>query len=167
MDTNKNIEDWFLELVEDNKKRINQICSVYAKNEEDRRDLVQDVLINIWKSLPSFEHRANVNTWVYRITLNVCLRSKYEKVRQKKVQLENVHFEPIADVPKNEKYEHLYHCINQLNDADKAVIILFLEDLSYKEIAEIIGISENYVAVKIKRIKVQLFKCLSTLNSNS
>jgi len=156
MNEHKNIEDWFLELVEDNKNRINQICSVYAKNEEDRKDLVQDVLINIWKSLPSFEHRANVNTWLYRITLNVCLRSKYEKVRQKKVQLESVHFEPIADVPKNEKYEHLYHCINQLNDTDKAVTILFLED-----------ISENYVAVKIKRIKAQLFKCLGTLNSNS
>lgn len=165
MNSNKDIESRFSELVENNKNRINQICSVYAKSEEDRKDLVQDVLMNIWKSLPSFEHRANINTWLYRITLNVCLRSKYEKVRRTNVQLENIRFEPISDVPKNEKYEHLYHCINQLNDTDKAVTILFLEDLSYKEIAEIVGISENYVAVKIKRIKAQLFKCLNTLNS--
>lgn len=167
MNANKDIETQFLELIEDNKNRINQICSVYAKDDEDRKDLVQDVLINIWKSLPSFEQRANVNTWLYRITLNVCLRSKYENIKQRKVQLKNVHFGRITDIPKNEKYEHLYHCINQLNDTDKAVIILFLEDLSYKEIAEIVGISENYVAVKIKRIKAQLFKCLNTLNSNS
>lgn len=165
MNTNKDIESLFLDLVENNKNRINQICSVYAKSEEDRKDLVQDVLMNIWKSLPSFEHRANINTWLYRITLNVCLRSKYEKVRRTNTQLENIRFEPISDLPKNEKYEHLYHCINQLNDTDKAVTILFLEDLSYKEIAEIVGISENYVAVKIKRIKAQLFKCLNTFNS--
>lgn len=165
--TQTNTEQLFFELLENNKNRINRICSVYAKNREDQKDLVQDVLLNIWKALPRFEQRANINTWLYRITLNVCLRSKYEHVRKHKVELDSISIEPMADVPKNEKYEQLYHFIGQLEATDKSIIILFLEDLPYKEIAEIVGISENHVAVKIKRIKGKLMKCLTRENSKS
>jgi len=163
--THNDTERLFFELLENNKNRINRICSVYAKNREDQKDLVQDVLLNIWKALPSFEQRANINTWLYRITLNVCLRSKYEHAQKNKIQLDSISLETVADIPKNEKYEQLYHCIGQLEETDKSVIILFLEDLLYKEIAEIVGISENHVAVKIKRIKAKLLKCLTKGNS--
>ncbi len=157
MNTN---EKTFLMLVEQNKSKINRICSVYAKNCEDQRDLVQDVLLNIWKNLPSFEHRASINTWLYRITLNVCMRSKYEQVQKRKTKLESVHLAAVLDISKDEKYEHLYHCISKLEETDRSIIVLFLEDLPYKEIAEIVGLSANHVAVKIKRIKKQLLICL-------
>lgn len=160
MKTDSTIEQEFLELIEQNKAKINRICSVYAKDREDQKDLVQDVLLNIWKALSGFEHRANINTWLYRITLNVCLRSKYEKVQKNKIKIDSLQIEYPQEENKDEKYEHLYHCIAQLEETDRSIIILFLEDLPYKDIAAIAGISENYVAVKIKRIKARLLNCL-------
>ena len=162
MKTDSKIEQEFLELIEQNKAKINRICSVYAKNREDQKDLVQDVLLNIWKALPSFEHRASINTWLYRITLNVCLRSKYEKARKNKVEIDSIQIEYPQEENKDEKYEQLYQCIAQLEETDRSIIVLFLEDLPYKDIAAIAGISENYVAVKIKRIKARLLNCLKT-----
>ncbi len=156
-----NIETQFFELIENNKDRINRICSVYAKNSEDQKDLVQDVFLNIWKALPSFEQRSSIHTWVYRITLNVCMRSKYEKLQRSKVNLDSIKIEYPSEEPKEAKYEQLYQCIAQLAESDRSLIVLFLEDLPYKEIAQILGISENYVAVKIKRIKAQLLNCLN------
>jgi len=162
-----NMEQFFLDLIESNKNRINRICSVYAKNREDQKDLVQDVLLNIWKALPKFEHRANINTWLYRITLNVCLRSKYERNQKNNIHLESVNFIAANDKQKDVEYEQLYYCISQLPETEKSIIILFLEDLPYKQIAEIIGISENHVAVKIKRIKKKLLKCLNPNPQNA
>lgn len=154
-------EHFFLELVENNKNRINRICSVYAKNKEDQKDLIQDVLLNVWKALPKFENRAAINTWLYRITLNVCLRSKYELNRKNKTQLDSISYKIASESPQDPRFEQLYFCIGQLPNTDKSIIILFLEDLPYKQIAAIIGISENLVAVKIKRIKNKLLKCLT------
>jgi len=162
-----NMEQLFLDLIESNKNRINRICSVYAKNREDQKDLVQDVLLNIWKALPKFEHRASIDTWLYRITLNVCLRSKYEHNQKNSIQLESVKIVITDDKPKDAKYEQLYYCIGRLPETEKSIIILFLEDLPYKQIAEIIGINENHVAVKIKRIKNKLLKCLVPNHQNA
>ena len=164
---NTKIDDFFLELIKSNKNQINRICAVYAKNREDQKDLVQDVLLNIWKALPNFKNLANINTWLYRITLNVCLRSKYESSQKNKIQLNSIKLKPFVAEPKNVAYEQLYYCIGQLPETDKSIIILFLEDLPYQQIAEIIGISENHVAVKIKRIKNKLLKCLSTNQQNA
>lgn len=154
------IEQQFLTLIEHNKNRIHRICSVYAKDAEDQKDLVQDVLFNIWKGLPSFKGTSSMDTWLYRIVLNICLRSKYEKERKSKIELNGLEIIYNESEPKNIKYEQLYHCIAQLKPTDKSVIILFLEDMSYKEIGNILGLSDNHVAVKIKRIKVQLLNCL-------
>lgn len=160
MARNPEIEQQFLLIIEQNKGRIHRICSVYAKNIEDQKDLIQDVLFNIWKALPSFKGGASIDTWLYRIVLNVCLRSKYEKERKNKIQLDGLEIVYNDDEPKNMKYEQLYHCISRLKPTDKSVIILFLEDMSYKEIGNILGLSDNHVAVKIKRIKSQLLNCL-------
>lgn len=161
------MEHLFLELIEENKNRINRICYVYAKNQEDQKDLVQDVLLNIWKALPNFKQHSNINTWLYRITLNVCLSSKYERHQKDKIELESIDFKLSGEDSKSAEYEQLYYCISQLPETEKSIIILFLEDLPYKEIAEIIGISENHVAVKIKRIKNKLLKCLNPNPKNT
>jgi len=108
------MEHLFLELIEDNKNRINRICSVYAKNKEDQKDLVQDVLLNIWKAIPNFKQLSNINTWLYRITLNVCLSSKYERNQINKIQLESIDFKLTDDDHKSTEYEHLYYCISRL-----------------------------------------------------
>jgi len=158
----KQKEQQFLKVVEENQQRIQKLCSMYARTEEDRKDLVQEVILNMWKAFSSFRGEAARNTWVYRIILNVCLKKTYAISRnQNTVSIESLDFEPIQQSNNaTEKFEALKICIQQLEFSDRSIMLLFLEDLSYKEIGGIIGISENYVAVKIKRIKQKLSDCL-------
>ena len=156
-------EQVFIKILEENQQRIQKICSMYTSTPEDCQDLVQEVILNIWKAYPSFEGKSAVNTWIYRIILNVCLKKRFYRQKEKSViSLEDLKFEPKAliDTSADDKFNALKTCISQLDFSDRAIIILFLEEMAYREIAEIIGISENYVAVKIKRIKAKLAVCL-------
>ncbi len=158
-------EQAFIKILEENQQRIQKICGMYTTTPEDCKDLVQEVILNIWKAYPSFEGKSAITTWIYRITLNVCLKKRfYRQKDQATLSLEDLKFEPKTPMndSSNEKFLALKECISQLEFSDRAIIILFLEDMPYKEIAEIIGISENYVAVKIKRIKAKLATCLKT-----
>ncbi len=161
------LENAFLEGVEENKQKLLRICSVYATDEDDRKDLFQEVLVNIWKSMPSFKSDAAIGTWMFRITLNVCLRIQAKQTKKKKqfVNMDSVELSRYAghDVPYDESPELQYmrSCIKKLNEADKAVIALYLEELAYREIAEITGLTENHVAVKIKRVKKKLLNCIN------
>ena len=158
-----NKEQAFIKILEANQQRIQKICGMYTNTPEDCKDLVQEVILNIWKAYPSFENKAAINTWIYRIILNVCLKKRfYQQKKQQVISLEGLQFEPASESTdlQDDKFVALKTCINQLDFSDRAIIILFLEDMAYKEIAEIIGISENYVAVKIKRIKAKLGVCL-------
>jgi len=160
-----NKEQAFIKILEENQQRIQKICGMYTTTSEDCKDLVQEVILNIWKAYPSFEGKSAINTWIYRITLNVCLKKRfYRKKEQTTISLEALKFEPKVPIntSNDERFIALKTCISQLDFSDRAIIILFLEDMAYKEIAEIIGISENYVAVKIKRIKAKLATCLKT-----
>ena len=160
-----NQEQAFIKILEENQQRIQKICSMYTSTPEDCKDLVQEVVLNIWKAYPSFEGKSAINTWIYRITLNVCLKKRfYRQKEQRTVSLADLKFEPTStiDDSNNGQFIVLKACISQLAFSDRALIILFLEEVAYKEIAEIIGISENYVAVKIKRIKAKLGTCLKT-----
>ena len=167
---NKNQEELFLTVFERNKNRIYRICNSYSNSHENARDLFQDVLLNIWKSLSSFKNNASIDTWIFRITLNVCLRVKSKQEKQQKlfkpiesVELEN--FQEYIDNSKdNEKLKALYDCIRQLDKSDRSLILLYLEDIPYKSISEITGLSENHVAVKVKRIKNKLSSCLNSRN---
>jgi RNA polymerase sigma factor (sigma-70 family) len=162
----KELETVFLTAVEANKDRMFRICRSYSVNADDAKDLFQEVLLNLWKSLPSFKHQSNIDTWVYRVTINVCLRAKQFSDKNQKhfVRLESVNFENLEDTTDtNEKetlFQKLSECIKKLEGTDKSIILLHLEDLPYKDIAQIFGLSENHVAVKIKRIKSKLLNCL-------
>ena len=164
---NKELEHLFLKVLEQNQQKLFRICSVYSKNSEDSKDLFQDVLINIWKSLPSFESKSTIETWVYRITLNTCLRFRSNDIKKRRRfvsmdSLNNVSALTQAEhSEQKEKLIHLRNCIAQLNKADKAVITLYLEKLPYKEISNITGLTENNIAVKIKRIKKKLLNCIN------
>lgn len=155
----------FEKILEDNKERIYRFCRIYAIDPVEPQDLFQEVIFQIWKSYDSFEGRSQVSTWVYKIALNVCYRSKkrLEKISGKVVQLEAIQFIPSTDdlsVDK-EKYKALYECIEQLSDADQSIVVLYLEELPYREIANITGLTENHVAVKMKRIRKLLFDCIT------
>lgn len=157
---------FFEEILERNKHKIFRICNIYAVPPIEPQDLFQEVIFQIWKSLDSFNSNSSIDTWVYRICINVCLRSKMklDKSYSNTERLESIHFTPIdkeTDTFEQEKLKYLKECISSLNETDTSLIVLFLDDLSYKEIATITGLSENHIAVKMKRIRRKLFECIT------
>ena len=163
----KDLESIFLNALEQSQHTLFRICSSYAKNTDDAQDLFQEVLINIWKALPNFRNNADISTWMYRITLNVSLRHRTSLNRDKKrfsefkgISIESIPQGGITD-DEHQKLTFLRQCVRQLNDADKALITLYLEELPYKEISTVTGLKENTVAVKIKRIKKKLLNCIT------
>ena len=167
---NKELEVIFLTALEQNQQKLFRICSVYAKDSDDTKDLFQEVLIHIWKSMPSFKDKASIATWMFRITLNVCLRFRSNSIKKEKkfpplhsLTIGGVQAE-IENTKQSEQLTKLRNCIKKLNEADKAIITLYLEELPYKEISTILGLSENNVAVKIKRIKKKLLNCINKVS---
>ena len=153
-------QEKFIKILDENQAIINKICYGYANNSEDRLDLKQEVLIQLWKAYPKYKGDSHISTWIYRIALNTAI-SNYRKSIKKISQCEITHdiFQSIEDndsVEKKEQLEQIYYLIYRLNELERAIILLHLDDLKYKEIAEIIGISETNVATKINRIKSKL-----------
>lgn len=164
---NKQLESTFLAAIEQNQQKLLRVCSVYAEDEDDKKDLFQESLIHIWQSMSSFEAKSSISTWMFRVTLNVCLRlqSQEKKKRNRFLKMDSISFAHVAqedtDPDEQERLIHLRNCIKKLEDADKAIITLYLEELPYREIAVVTGLSENHVAVKLKRIKNKLLNCIT------
>ena len=162
-------ETIFLNALEDNQEKLFRICSIYSKDHEDAKDLFQDVLFQVWKSMEAFKGNSTINTWMFRVALNVCLRfkSKHTKIQNRYVRLNSITLENLGTEERsrddNEKLISLRKCVKKLKEGDKAVIALYLEGLPYREISSILGLSENNIAVKIKRIKLKLFNCINEL----
>ena len=136
---------------------IHHICRAYARDAEELKDFVQEVTIQLWRSHSKFENRSKVSTWVYRVTLNVCLSmAKKNKRRVESVPLDNLNFKEDIDETEKEQIELLYSTIRKLREGDRAVVLLYLENKSYKEIAEILGMTVSNVGVKVNRLKNQL-----------
>ena len=141
------------------------MCRIYRDTPEDREDLFQEIVYQLWKSFPSFQAQSSVATWLYRIALSTAL-AKYRKKSSalRTTSLENIE---IALVPSREahpKQDELYRAIATLSAAEKALITLYLDDYRYEEMADIIGISANYVGVKLNRIKQKLIYQLNPNN---
>ena len=150
----------FLSIIEVNKRIIFKICNSYCKNADDREDLAQEIIFQLWKSWSSFNANYKLSTWMYRIALNVAI-SFYRKERKTTdTVLMGDHVIEIADEQIEESLETklnaLQQFINELKPLDKALMILYLEEKPQKEIAEIMGITSTNVATKIGRIKEQL-----------
>ncbi len=155
----------FEDVLENNKEKIYRICKIYAVAPIEPQDLFQEVVFQIWKSLDSFKGNSGIDTWVYKIALNVGQRSKLklENDNEKTVRLDSILFTPVdtADHSQEERYQALRDCIAILNESDQSLMVLYLEDLPYKEIAAITGLTDNHVAVKMKRIRKLLFECIT------
>lgn len=150
----------FLSVIDANKRIIFKICNSYCKNADDREDLAQEIIFQLWRSWSSFNANYKLSTWMYRITLNVAI-SFYRKERKTtETVLMGDHVIEIADEQIEESLETnlnaLQQFINELKPLDKALMILYLEEKPQKEIAEIMGITSSNVATKIGRIKEQL-----------
>lgn len=156
----------FEEILERNKHKIYRICNIYAIPPIEPQDLFQDVVFQIWKSLDSFNNNSAIDTWIYKISINVCLRAKMNlnKIYAKTDRFDSIQFTPIEegiDTYEQELLQYLKECISSLNETDTSLIVLYLDDLPYKEIAVITGLSENHIAVKMKRIRNKLFECIT------
>ena len=160
------LETIFLTALEENQDRLLRISSSYTEDTSEAQDLFQEVLINIWRALPNFKGDSAISTWMYRIALNVSLRHRAKLNREKSrfsrlksLTIEQVVHDENESSDKNKLF-FLRSCIRTLDDADKAVITLYLEELSYREISKITGLKENTIAVKVKRIKEKLLNCI-------
>jgi RNA polymerase sigma factor (sigma-70 family) len=145
-------EGRFLALINQHQGIIYKICRLYRDLKEDREDLFQEIVFQLWKSVSTYDGRSQFSTWMYRVALSTAIAV----YRKKKPGIQYTAELPDSAEEKeqeNEQQELLLQAIKRLNDADKALILLYLEDLSYKEIAEITGITENNVGVRMKRIK--------------
>lgn len=162
----KEIEEKFLNELELNKESLLRICSMYTMDTEMQKDYFQEAILNIWKSLPSFKEKSSLKTWMYRITINVCLGldTKKKKVKLHFVEfIDDISFEK-EEEKSNPKLYKLRKCISSLDKSNTTIISLYLEGLAYKEIAQISGLTENHVAVKLKRIKKKLLNCMNQLS---
>ncbi|MEQ9301483.1 MAG: sigma-70 family RNA polymerase sigma factor [Cyclobacteriaceae bacterium] len=151
-------EEFFKTFIKDQTGIITKICRAYTDNEDDFQDYFQEVALQLWRSYQNFNHQSKVSTWVYRVTLNVCLTHfNRQKKKVATVALDQIHFEPVGyDDQKKEQVDMLYRSIRQLKEIDRAIILLYLEEKSYKEMAEILGMSVTNIGAKINRIKTQL-----------
>ncbi|MCK9290450.1 MAG: sigma-70 family RNA polymerase sigma factor [Bacteroidales bacterium] len=156
-------KDNFIAVIKDNQSLIFKICYSYCSNPEDRKDLQQDIIIQLWNSFTKFDGRVKISTWIYRIALNTAI-SFYRKDRKNKEKIVSMDTSLISlpvfgpNVEQDERITLLYKYIENLNEIDKALILLLLEDKSYREIADILGITLTNVATKISRVKKNLKK---------
>ncbi|MBT29661.1 MAG: RNA polymerase [Thalassobius sp.] len=141
---------------------ISKICRAYSNDDQEFEDYFQEVTLQLWKSFNTFRGESKASTWVYRIALNVCL-SQIRK-RKKRIKTTVLEHTQIKDEGNNNEREvqiaNLYVAIKKIKETDRALILLYLEDKSYKEIAEIMGLTVSNVGAKINRIKTQLKKLI-------
>ena len=132
------------------------VCYMFSKDNAEVEELYQEILINLWRSFPSFEHRSSLRTWIWRISLNTCISIDRKKRRRSKLPLE-MDIDLYNDSDRDTKQIKMLHeRINRLGPFDRAIILLWLENMSYEEIGAIVGISTRNVSVRLFRIKEQL-----------
>jgi len=159
----------FQNVIEQHKGILHKVARAYCPNEDDRQDLIQEMMIQVWLSIHRYNNQFKISTWFYRISLNVAISfyrknttraNKYTELTEQLIET------PVEDKSENERQLYLLdQFISELKEIDKALMILYLEDKSHTEIAEILGISVSNVGTKIGRIKDKLKTRFSQLKS--
>ncbi len=157
---NKELEHNFVELLEKHQNIVHKVCRLYTNNQDAHNDLFQEITIQLWKAYPKFRGDAKFSTWMYRVGLNTAITL----YRKSKRTIDTQEFESVSFKIKSEEYDDteeqqlklLYQAVHQLNDIEKALVFLYLEDKNYSEISETLGISEVNARVKMNRVKKKL-----------
>lgn len=156
----KDLQDDFLHIFEQNMGIIIKIARAYVKIDQDREDLINDIALELWKSLKTFQGDSKISTWIYRVALNTAMnfKRKYKKPGhiapgdpELLIETNNV-----SEQDESSRVEILYDCINVLNPLNKAIILLYLDGNSHEEISTITGITKTNVGTRIGRIKEQM-----------
>lgn len=166
----KSKEQEFTQLIAQNQGIIHKVCNLYGKG-QSKEDLFQEIVMQLWKAFPSFNRTRNAKftTWMYRVALNTAITSYRKKERQPNYSSLSSHefqipdFDP--DAAGKEQLQSLYKAIRQLSEIERAIIMLYLEEHNYQEMAEIMGMTESNIGVKLNRIKKKLKKIMKVVSS--
>ena len=151
------LEQNFSQTVREQKSTIYTVCYMFSKDADEVNDLFQEVLINLWKGFESFEGRSDIRTWVYRVALNTCISLDRKKKRRQQAERLTMDINLFEDRDEDTRQVALLHKrISLLQPFDRAIVLLWLENLSYEEIGQIVGISAKNVSVRLYRIREQL-----------
>lgn len=153
----ENIELQFTKMVKEYRKTIYTVCYFFSKDTEEVNDLYQEILINLWKGFPNYRGESSLKTWIWRVSLNTCSNQE----RKKKSRIRTVPLSIDIDLYNDEdagsrQIQMLYDRINRLDVFDRAIILLWLENMTYQDIADVVGISVSNVTTRLFRIKEQL-----------
>lgn len=159
----------FITIIKSNQRLIYKVCFTYCRDTESRKDLEQEILVQLWKSLPRYDGRVKLSTWIYKIAINTAFlfyRNEEKHLKHKTILDETVF--QIADgsqsLEQEEKIAELYRFIDNLDKLDKALMMLYLDNNKHKDIADILGITQTNVATKIGRIKGRLKEYFNNKN---
>ena len=150
------LEQQFAQTVKEHKSTIYTVCYMFSQDADEVNDLFQEVLVNLWKGFSSFEHRSDIRTWIYRVALNTCISLDRKKRRAATVRVSmdiNLFKDNDEDT---QQVDMLHKRISKLQPFDRAIVLLWLENLPYEEIGQIVGICTKNVSVRLFRIREQL-----------
>ncbi len=157
----------FRKWVEQYTNLMARVARAYTHTEQDCEDLIQEILFQLWRSIPRFEHKAAPSTWIYRVALNTALawqrKERKRQVLRPLMEIANLPEEQAQPAPDAHQIEQLYAAIRRLPKAEAALVLLYLDDLSYREISEVLGLSEANVGVKLNRAKKALAEIMKGL----
>lgn len=160
-------EKVFTQLIEENQGIIHKICRIYTDDEFSHEDLFQEIVLQLWRSYDTYKGDAKFSTWMYRVSLNtaiILIRKKNRTIVTSSIDYHPIHINADdRDTETEEQLQMLYAGIKLLNEVDRALVLMYLEDLPYKDIAETIGISEVNARVKMNRAKQKLKEIISKL----
>ena len=150
------LEQKFSQTVKEHKSTVYTVCYMFSQDADEVNDLFQEVLVNLWKGFSSFEHRSDIKTWIYRVALNTCISLNRKKKRAATVKT-TMDINLFEDRDEDTRQVDMLHKrISKLQPFDRAIVLLWLENLSYEEIGQIVGITAKNVSVRLYRIREQL-----------
>lgn len=157
----------FVQLIGEHKGLIQKVCNLYTASVQDRQDLFQEIVIQLWRAIPKFRQESKLTTWMYRVALNTAI-SSYRK-QQRDITTTDIDFttaeltDDNEGAEKEEKLKVLYTAIGHLPEIEKAIVLLYLDDKSYEEMEDILGINQNNLRVKMNRVKEKLRQLTKTV----
>ena len=161
------MEKAFIEMINQHRGTIFKICNLYCHNAENRKDLFQEIVLQLWKSHPAFRKESNINTWLYRVSLNTAISNFRKESKKPGNAVFSDELLMVPDIPyfsdEKEKLDLLHLAIDRLTEIEKALIMLYLDEKTYDEIAEILGITNSNAGVRLNRIKTKLSKIIQPL----
>jgi RNA polymerase sigma-70 factor, ECF subfamily len=155
-------EKAFVEVIQGNQGLIHKVCFLYADHPDERKDLFQEIVLQLWRSFSTFRGDAKISTWIYRIALNIAISGWRKRSRRLQPEALREHHYNVGEITdeKEEQMRFLHQAIGQLSSIERALVMLYFEEMPYEDIATTLGITQNNVRVRMNRVKEKLRKIM-------